>query len=143
MQLKRDVDYSLRILLCIMQNKKLNTEKCGMTVFELSRLTDIPVTIVSRLCKKMQGAKWLKAIKPTDGNVKYTYYNDTRNKTLFDVIQVVEGHSDLFSVFDKSTDFYSSCKAYFDSAEQKFVSCLTAISIQELKDALNEEKIHE
>lgn len=129
MQLKRDIDYSLRILLCVVQQKNDN----GMTVFELSRHTSVPSTIVSRLCSQMTKAKFLMAVESSSSNKEYTACQDTLSKTLLDVIQMIEGTNSLFSVFDKSSNLYANCKSYFEEIEQQFSASLKEITIKDLK----------
>ena len=140
MQLKRDIDYSLRILLYVVKQEEYNKKAIGMTVSELSKNATIPSTIVSRLSRKMNDMKLLKAAKTPEGNMRYTSYGNTAERTLLDVICAIEGHSSLFSVFDKSTAFYSCCKDCFEGIDQQFTDSLNSITIKHLSDAMQTEE---
>lgn len=58
MQLKRDTDYALRILLCVAKENSQNGE--GMTAIELSKSVSVPAAITARLCRKLAEAKLLR-----------------------------------------------------------------------------------
>lgn len=132
MQLKRDVDYSLRILLCIAKSKRIKNENSGLTIFELSKLTSISPTIISRLCCEMENANLLKSVKTSAKTTEYSISKTILNKTLFDVVQAIEGQNTLFSVFDKSTDIYFHCKKYFEKIENQFKTSLDSVTIKDL-----------
>lgn len=142
MQLKRDVDYALRLLLCVAKQKQTKGKKNGLTVLELSKNTAIPMTIVSRLCNKMKEERLLKVQELCTNNIEYTIGRNTLNKTLFDVIRAIEGCSGLFSVFDKSTALYKHCQPYFEKIERQFEVSLEDITLKELLEKIeNTERI--
>lgn len=132
MQLKRDVDYSLRLLLCVAKQKQSKSKKKGLTALELSKNTAIPITIVSRLCNKMKEERLLKAQELSTNNIEYTIDRNILNKTLFDVIRAIEGYSGLFSVFDKSTVLYKHYQPYFEKIERQFEGSLEDITLKDL-----------
>lgn len=54
------------------------------------------------------------------------------NKTLYDVICVVEEHNDIFAVFDRSTELFSSGGSYFQMVEQQLEDALNKVTLQHL-----------
>lgn len=130
MQLKRDTDYALRILLCAAKQNPEN--KFGMTVPEFSKNTSVPVTIAARLCRNLTDAKFLNVTDPSDGCVRYMIRQTTFKKTILNVICAVEDHGDLFAVFDRSTELYAICRDYFDEVNQQLSKSLNSITIAEL-----------
>ncbi len=131
MQLKRDTDYALRLLLCAV---KYADQKNSITLFELCSRTAVPITIASRLCHKLSEAQLISEYI-IGGRAHYTVYDDALSKTLFDVIQAVEGNGSLFSVFDRSTEMFSCCRQYFQAAEQCLTDSLKGLTLQDLKNA--------
>lgn len=130
MQLKRDTDYALRILLCVAKENAQN--RAGMTANELSKSLSVPPTIIARLCRTLTAAKLLDASYPDSGGIKYDLRRGALQKTVLDVICAVEDHGDLFAVFDRSTELYSICKDYFDEVDQQLADSLKSMTISEL-----------
>lgn len=130
MQLKRDTDYALRILLCAAKQNPANG--VGMTASEFSKNTSVPVTIAARLCRILADAEFLNATGPREGCVRYTIRQSALKKTILNVICTVEDQGDLFAVFDRSTELYAVCKDYFNEVEQQFSDSLKSITIAEL-----------
>ena len=132
MQLKRDTDYALRILLCIAKQEDI--DKNGMTISELSKGTSVPQTIAIRLCEKMKDAKLLNAAGTNENITLYSLHKGAINKTVFDVIRAIEGGINLFAVFDRSTELYASGKDYFEDTEQKLADSLKQKTIRGLNE---------
>lgn len=129
MQLKRDTDYALRILLFIAKQK--SQDGAGVTIAELSKNTAVPTTITSRLCRKLSDAGFL---DPVDKCTKYTIPYSALKKTILDVICAVEGYGNLFAVFDPSTELYAICKDYFGQVNQQLENSLKSITVADLID---------
>lgn len=129
MQLKRDTEYALRILMCVAGQKD-----GGITVLEISKHTAVPASITARLCQKMTDAGLMKSVSISKKSTGYLISEDALNKTLYDVISVVEGHSELFAVFDRTTEMFSAGLQYFEGTEEKFTDLLKQLTLQKLKD---------
>lgn len=154
MQLKRDNDYAIRILVAAAQAQLRDPNK-GSTVFELSKATSVPITIVSRLCEKLCAARLMKAKKPlktvtksylrtnVKNNVKYFLYKNTPKKSLWDIIQAIEGDNRLFSVFDQSSELYCACREYFEAIETDLCNSLDNVCIKDLLKMINEKQANE
>ena len=130
MQLKRDTDYALRLLLSLA--KHTHTGEEGVSVQTLSREAQVPITIANRLCSKMEQAKLLHAVHAPDKTANYLLGDDTLCKTLYDVVCAVEGLCDLFAVFDRTTDLFSDRQPLFQTTEQQFVGVLHSMTLQQL-----------
>lgn len=130
MQLKRDTDYALRILLYAA--KQNTTNGLGMTASEFGKNTSVPVTIAARLCRTLTDAEFLNATDSSEGCVRYALRQSALKKTILNVICAVEDQGDLFAVFDRSTELYAICKDYFNEVDQQFSDSLKSITIAEL-----------
>lgn len=134
MQLKRDTEYALRILMCVAMQKD-----DGITALEISKRTAVPASITARLCQKMTDAKLMKSVNISKNSTGYLMSEGALDKTLYDVISVVEGHSELFAVFDRTTEMFSAGLKYFEGTEEKFTDLLKQLTLQKLKDGFFEE----
>lgn len=132
MQLKRDTDYALRIILYIV--KQSEPEKTWLSIYDLSKNTAVSPAIIARLCRSLAEAKILNVTPSTDKTVKFALRRGAMKKTVLDIIRAVEGHNDLFAVFNRSTELYCICKDYFDETEQQFTDSLEALTIMQLKE---------
>ena len=133
MQLKRDTEYALRILMCAAKQTQN-----GITALEISRHTAVPVSITIRLCKKLADAKLMQAVSISKNTTGYLLCEEALNQTLYDVISIVEGHSELFAVFDKTTEMFSAGLQYFEDAEKKITCLLKQLTLRKLKDGFFE-----
>lgn len=138
MQLKRDTDYALRLLLCI--SKQASDNGNGITILELSKYTSVAPTIAVRICKKLRDAKLIKEGNANGSITSYILCKGALNKTVFDIIRVVEGNSNLFAVFDRTTELYFSAKDYFDDTELLLTNALKRMTIRDLKEKANQRK---
>lgn len=132
MQLKRDTDYALRMLLYLARQE--DSGESGIAVPEISRQTSIPVAVASRLCKKLENARLLKMVESAGHRAQFAPHNDVLDKTVFDVICAAEGNCSLFAVFDKTTELYAAGKDVFETIERKLADALAHITIGELKE---------
>ena len=127
MQLKRDTDYALRLLLCAA--KQTCGKTSGISLQDLSKETMVPTTIANRLCLKMTDANLLRAATHSGKTKRYLLGKEVMNKTLYDV---VEEHNDIFAVFDRSTELFSSGGSYFQMVEQQLEGALNKVTLQHL-----------
>ncbi len=127
MQLKRDTDYALRLMLGVAKYADEN----GILLVELCRHASVPQTIAARLCSKLVKAELLKENK-TESQMTYSGGDNFQNKTLLDVVQAIEGTADMFAVFDRSTELYACGKYEFALSERQLTESLGGISLQKL-----------
>ena len=127
MQLKRDTDYALRLVLGVAKYADEN----GILLVELCRHASVPQTIAARLCSKLVKAELLKENK-TESQMTYSGGDNFQNKTLLDVVQAIEGTADMFAVFDRSTELYACGKYEFALSERQLTESLGGISLQKL-----------
>lgn len=131
MQLKRDTDYALRLLLCAL--KKREQGEKGASLTDLCRCSCVPHAVAARLCRRLVEAELLEE-SGREKRFLYSIRQEALDKTMLDVVQAVEGDNGLFAIFDHSTQLYECCKEYFAAAEQKVEEGLQQISLQQLAD---------
>lgn len=130
MQFKRDTDYALRLLLCAARQRQADPPEIPVQV--LSREAQVPLTIANRLCAKMVDAELLRTVNSAGNARGYLLSENAMSRTLYDVVCAIEGHSDLFAVFDQSTELFSNGQVHFQAAEGQFESALSKVTLQQL-----------
>lgn len=81
---------------------------------------------------KMMDANLLRAATHSGKTKCYLLGKGVMEKTLYDVICVIEEHNDIFAVFDRSTELFSSGGTYFQIVEQQMESALNKVTLQQL-----------
>lgn len=131
MQLKRDTEYALRLLFCAMQSMKQQDK--GLSSMELSRKAGVPITIGNRLCQTLEEAHLINVMESSDGRRKYIFKNNTKKKTIYDVILAVEGSVEIFAVFDPSSPLYAHGKDCFEWIEGRVTETLKSVRLMDLE----------
>ena len=80
----------------------------------------------------MTDANLLRAATHSGKTKCYLLGKGVMEKTLYDVICVIEEHNDIFAVFDRSTELFSSGGTYFQIVEQQMESALNKVTLQQL-----------
>ena len=133
MQLKRDTDYAIRILL-VMAEPTLNKKELErLDLKSICEKTSVPRAIALRLCNLLSDAGFLKK-EETDGNTIYMSENDLSEKTVLDIIDAVEGQSNLFAVFDRRAEIYTKYGFALASVNAALSDELNKITIQTILD---------
>ena len=132
MQLKRDTDFALRLLLCVAEHGC--KENDAIPLQTLSTRAKVPVTIAGRLCTKMVDSGLLQCVCKPGGARGYLPTASLCGKNLYDVICAIEGHDDLFAIFDKSTALFASGLKVFARADQKFVDAMKQVTLHQLME---------
>lgn len=130
MQLKRDTDFALRLLLCAAEQGCKETNAIPLQT--LSTRAKVPVTIAGRLCTKMADSGLLQYVCKPGGARGYLPAPDLCGKTLYDVICAIEGHDDLFAIFDKSTALFVNGIECFELTEQRFEDAMNLVTLRQL-----------
>ena len=130
MQLKRDTDYALKILLNIAESINASENSEGVSLREISLNTKIPKQIAGRLCERLSEAGFIHECTEGGGGTG-TYAADEvlPDVTLFDVVEAVEGTSEIFAVFDKNSELYRKYGSALDHTEGKIADELKKLSI--------------
>lgn len=127
MQLKRDTDYALRLMLGVAKYADEN----GIPLAELCRHSSVPQTIATRLCSKLVKAGFLKDNK-ANNQLLYFAGDNIQNRTVLDVVRAIEGTTDMFVVFDHSTELYACGKHEFALSQRQLESSLSDIRLKKL-----------
>ena len=77
----------------------------------------------------MVDAELLRTVNSAGNARGYLLSENTMSRTLYDVVCAIEGHSDLFAVFDQSTERFSNGQA----AKGQFESALSKVTLRTIE----------
>ena len=132
MQLKRDTDYAIRILFVIAESALGKKESQGMELKTICEKAAVPWRIALRLCGALTDAGFIK--KEANKSTAYTSAHNLSEKTLLDIIEAVEGRSNLFAVFDRRTELYARYGHALELMNDVLSSELEKMTIQTILD---------
>ena len=133
MQLKRDTDYAIRILLVMAEPALSKKELQGLDLKTICEKTSVPRQIAIRLCGLLSDAGFIKK-EETDGSTTYIPESDLLEKTVLDIIDAVEGQSNLFAVFDRRAEIYTKYGLALASVNAALSAELNKITLQTILD---------
>lgn len=139
MQLKRDTDYAIRILLVMAEPALNKKELQRMDLKTICEKTSVPRQIALRLCGLLSDAGFMK--EETDGSTTYIPGNDLLEKTVLDIIDAVEGQSNLFAVFDRRAEIYTKYGLALASVNAALSDELNKITIRTILDWEQQKRI--
>ena len=133
MQLKRDTDFAMRTLYCLNQNNDTTDpdKPAGLSLSEISMQTGVPRPTLVRLCEKLEAYEIIHSL-PEENNTDPIYYSGSAllNVSLLDVIVVIEGSGEIFSVFDHRSVVYSDCGCQLQRVQNSVEKILNNASMK-------------
>lgn len=132
MQLKRDTDYAIRILLVMAESAQSKKELQILSLKTICEKISAPGQVTLRLCNLLSDEGYIKK-EEIDGNTAmYMPEEKLFDTTLLDIIHTVEGQSDLFAVFDRRAEVYEKYGPALASVNEVVSDELSKITIQSL-----------
>lgn len=135
MQLKRDTDYALRVMHCLKTagESDAQSDRQRLTLSEIALRTSIPRIMAGRICSRLH-AKGMIALccDREGGELVYHMESGPLQYTLLDVVNIMEGTSRLFAVFDPRTSMYRGCENVLNEVQNEFEKLMVAISLEKL-----------
>ena len=134
MQLKRDTDYAMRIIMRLAQQDAIPGKLTApVSLLEICRETGVPRTSAARICNRMVDAGMLQsATSGSPTTQAYISLCDPNAITAKDVICLTEGRLDLFAVFDKNTELYRRFGEVFDDAARRIDEALSDVTVGDI-----------
>ncbi len=133
MQLKRETDYALRILLYIGQRCSDETAPCeGVSIFDISSQTGIPRIRAGRICGYLKETGLIRETASETHETLYAPGEGLLQRSLLDIVAVTEYNTHLFAVFDRQSQLYRSQARQFQKIEAEIEEILSNIPLQAL-----------
>ena len=103
MQLKRDTDYALRIMICIAEGLKISGKQEGVALSSVVASTGIPIVTFNRVCGRLEEKGLIRKEVSKEGE-KWLYpCNDFWGQSLLSIGEAAEGNMEIFAVFDRNS----------------------------------------
>jgi len=132
MQLKRDTDYALRILLYIGEQWPYrDASGDGFSVSEISSQTGIPKISANRICGYLEIKDTLSSRKTDDNDALYYPGPAFYRKSLLDVLEATEQGANLFAVFDKKSGLYKKQNRQLKKIQNEVEHVLSSTTIED------------
>jgi len=135
MQLKRDTDYALRIILYIgvyWPEREQTSE--GFSLSEISSQTSVPRISADRICGYLKDSDILSSVRTGTNELLYHPGKDFYDRSLLDVINAAEDGVQLFAGFDRKSLFYRERDETLRRIQESVDETLSRITIRQFLD---------
>ena len=123
MHLRKSSEYLYRIITTIASSKDGT-----MNIGALAAGTCIPPAILRRLCLALVDHNFLETVK-IDNIAGYHALPALFSMSLYDIIMLTDGNTDLFALYDKKSPAYSNCRAAFEDVQAQMIRILRETKI--------------
>lgn len=129
MQIKRDCDYALRL---IVEIGRRGNDGEWLLLSELCKVAEVPRTIGLRLCRKMKEKDLIDILKNPKTDMRCRKNELTMGASLFDIIGIFEGTGNVFTVFKRDSILYEQCGTLFEKTEGDIAELLKAMTVEKM-----------
>ncbi len=135
MQLKRDTDYALRIMLCLTDQCLVKqTAPNGLSMLDISALTGIHKLSAERICGDLVRGRFIIRRTGKGREVRFLPREGLGDASLLEVVTATENSADLFAVFDRRARPYQRSGALLRHIEEQSKELLSQTTIHDLLD---------
>ena len=133
MNLQRNTDYALRIIICILELcKKKSAYRHGISIYNICIQTGVQKITASRICESLYQKNLLIQSLPRDGSPSGYLPSDSLERlTLLELIYIIEGNTDIFALFNKNNKFLDSNKSLLTVINGKVNSDLLQVNMKD------------
>ena len=133
MNLQRDTDHALRIIICIV---KLCSKKAiyrqGISMFNICIQTGVQKINAARICDTLCQKGLLVPALPKDGSTPgYLPAKDIEKLTLLELIDIIEGNTNIFALFNTNHTFMEPNIPLLLSINEHINAYLSQVSIRD------------
>ncbi len=132
MQLKRDTDYAVRIMVCMAESLQENEDKKGMTAAEIIATTGIPRASFFRICGYLEEHQLLRKVTEADGEIWIYPGRDFWDQSLFSISEAVEGNMQIFVIFGRNSHLLKKYGKQFEQVQEKVSESLAEITLKSI-----------
>lgn len=135
MHLKRDADFALRVLYCLVNSRKTGEsgQEKSLPLAKIAIQAGIPRMVARRICDRLREAQLIELCGDCDGlDPAYCVGPGLSRRSLSDVIRAMEGSNSLFAVFGRDTPVYRHCREEIDRIERAFERMMADVSLEKL-----------
>ena len=132
MQLKRDTEYAMRIMICIAEDRRKNGKKSGVPVSNVISSTGIPKVTFDRICGNLEEKGMIRKEITGEGE-KYMYPGKGFWKqSVLSIGEAIEGNMEMFAVFDRSSCVIQKYGDKLKETQEKLNHVLSEITMESI-----------
>lgn len=133
MNLQRDTDHALRIIICIVKlcsNKAVYRQ--GISMYNICIQTGVQKINASRICDTLCQKGLLVSALPKDGSTPgFLPAKDIEKLTLLELIDIIEGNTNIFALFNTQHKFMEPNKTLLMTINNNIDSYLSQVCIRD------------
>ena len=132
MQLKRDTEYAMRIMVYIAESLKKNENRTGAPSSDVIANTGIPMITFNRICGRLADNGMIRKDIGDDGE-KWLYPGDRFwEESILSIGEAVEGNMKIFAIFDKNSYLLQSYGKKLLETQSSLDQILSGITLASL-----------
>ncbi|WP_407383529.1 hypothetical protein [Ruminococcus sp.] len=133
MNLQRNTDYALRIIICILKlcsNKTVY--KNGISMYNICIQTGVQKITASRICESLYHKDLLIMSVPKDGSAScYLPSKKLEKLTLLELIEIIEGNTNIFTLFNSEHKFIKPNKSLLFDINSRINTHLIQVNMKD------------
>ena len=132
MQLKRETDYAIRVMICIAEALKDRGEEAGVSASEIIGRTQIPRVSFYRICSYLEESQLI--VKKGGKNREVLFYPGELfwEQSLLSVAEAVEGNMRIFVLFGRNTSLLKKYAPVVRTVQNEIDAALSAVTMESI-----------
>ena len=132
MQLKRDTEFAMQIMVCIAERQKEDKKMTGVPTSEVITETRIPLVTFQRICGYLEERQLIRKETMADGDSRLYPGKNFWGQSLLSIAEAVEGNMQIFVIFNRNTSLVQKYGAVFKDAQKEVSKSLSNITLDML-----------
>ncbi len=140
MQLKRDTDYALRIMICTAKHIQKNNIDKGVLMADIATDTGIPKLAFNRICSRLEEKGMLYTATGAKGEKLLYPGVDFWQQSILTIGEAVEGNMKVFILFDKNASPAPYYKESLTKAQKNLEDALSDATLESMLETSDASK---
>ena len=140
MQLKRDTDYALRIMICTAKHIQKNNYDKGVLKTDIATDTGIPKPAFNRICSRLEEKGMLYTATGAKGEKLLFPGVDFWQQSILTIGEAVEGNMKVFILFDKNASPAPYYKESLTKAQKNLEDVLSDATLESMLETADASK---
>ncbi len=132
MQLKRDTEYAMQIMVCIAETLSKDRKEIGITETEILTKTGLPKFCFLRICGYLEEHHLIYRNTKENGEPCLCPGESFWEQSLFSIAEAVEGNMQIFVIFPDKSHLIQAYGQVFRSTQQKIQHLLSEVTMASL-----------
>ncbi len=133
MQLKRETEYALRIMICLAEQfGSIRADMTGIQMTEIIERTNIPKIVFGRIFTLLEERDLVRKAANTAGETTVFPGKKFWNQSLLSVALIIEGNMNIFFIFDQTFSVFLPYKDQFMRIQKEIEQVLSQMTMKEI-----------